>query len=175
MTEIKLYKSKKKAIKLLLLCTPFVLGGIWLLRENPIVGWCSIAFFGMGYVAGIYNLMDKKPMIIINEIGIFDRSTHNGFINWELIHNAYPMSISGQKFICLVIDEKFKPSKKKGKWFKGLAKMNEAIGAQELNIQLGHIQKIDEIKLNHFILLMSRANPSEKAGLVKALESEGLS
>ena len=154
---------------MMLLCSIFVALGIWLLPKEPIVGWSCIGFFGLAYPLGIYNLIDKKPMIIINEIGIFDRSANQEFINWELILDAYPINISGQKFICLIIDEKFKPSRKKGTFYRSAVKLNEAIGAQELNIHLGQIEKIDEIKLTEFILQMSKADKSTKTELIKTL------
>ncbi|MDY0780782.1 STM3941 family protein [Tenacibaculum sp. IB213877] len=169
MKEIKLYKSKKKAIQMMLLCTPFVLIGIWMIPEKPILGWLSIALFGLAYPFGIFNLFDKKPIIIINEIGIYDRSTNTDFINWELIQDAYPLDINGQKFVCLVIDEKYKPSNNKSSLYKNAVKLNEAIGAQELNIHLGQIQKIDEVKLTQFILEMSKANKTTKAEMIKML------
>lgn len=175
MIEIKFYKSKKRAINMMLLCSVFVALGIWILPEKQLVGWCCIGFFGLAYPIGIYNLIDKKPMIIINEIGIFDRNANQEFINWELIHDAYPINISGQKFICLIIDEKFKPSRKKGKFYKSAVKLNETIGAQELNIHLGQIEKIDEIKLTEFILQMSKADKNTKTELLKTLPHKELS
>jgi len=140
-----------------------------MLTEKPLIGWFSIFFFGLGYPIGIFNLFDKRPMIIMNEIGIFDRSANADFINWELIQGGYPFDIKGQKFICLIIDEKFKPSKKKGLFHKSMVKLNEAIGAQELNIHLGQIQKINEDELTDFILQMSKANKSDKVELIKTL------
>ncbi|MEM7486186.1 MAG: STM3941 family protein [Bacteroidota bacterium] len=172
MRALKLYKSKRKAVRLLLLCTPFVAMGIWMLVEGNLFGWALIAFFGLAYPVGIFNLFDKRPQIILNEIGIFDRSISQDYINWELIQNAYPIAISGQRFICLVVDEKFKPSKKKGRFSKSVAKLNEAIGAQELNINLGQVQKINDIKLTLFILQMSKANKTDKAELLKSLPSK---
>lgn len=169
MTEIKFYKSKQRAIRLILLCTPFVLIGFWALSNNPLLGWSCISFFGLGYPIGIYNLIDKKPAIIINEIGIFARSANNEFINWELIQDAYPISINSQRFICLILNEDYKPSKKKGFIYKSAVKLNEAIGAQELNIHLGQIKKIDEIKLTEFILAMSKADKAAKTNLIKSL------
>ncbi|GMN11210.1 hypothetical protein MTsPCn9_20850 [Croceitalea sp. MTPC9] len=170
MTEVKLYKSKKSAIKVMALCTPFVVLGIFILGKNPLIGWLNIGFFGLAYPLGIFNLLDRRPALILNELGIFDRSIHKDFINWELIKDAYPISINRQKFICLLIDEKFKPSKKKRLFYKSVAKLNEAIGAQELNINLGQIQKIDEVKLTLFILKMSKATKTDKATLLKELE-----
>lgn len=152
------------------ICTPFAVLGIFILGKSPLVGWFSIAFFGLAYPIGIYNLLDKRPAIILNEVGIFDRSINKEFINWELIKEAYPISINRQKFICLVVDEKFKPSKKKGFSYKSVSKLNEAIGAQELNINLNQVQKIDEVKLTLFILKMSKATKTDKATLLKELE-----
>jgi hypothetical protein len=152
------------------MCTPFVVLGIFLLGKSPLVGWLSIGFFGLAYPIGIYNLLDKRPAIILNELGIFDRSIHKEFINWELIKDAYPMSIKSQKFICLVVDEKFKPSKKKGVFYKSLSTLNEALGAQELNINLNQVQKMDEVKLTQFILKMSKATKTDKTMLLKELE-----
>ncbi len=150
------------------LCTPFVVLGILIIGKNPWLGWLSAGFFGLAYPVGIYNLLDKRPMLIFNEIGLFDRSTHNEFINWELIKDAYPINISGQKFICLLIDENFKPSKKKNRFYKSVSKLNEAIGAQELNINLGQVQKIDEVKLTLFILNMAKATKMDRTQLIKA-------
>ena len=172
MTEIKLYKSPWRAIKLILLCSIFVAFGLWGIMKSNMpswIAWFNIGFFGLGYPVGLKHLFDRRPQIIINEIGIFDRTTHKDFINWEIIKDAYPINISGQKFICLVVDEQFKPSKKKGKRYQKAAKFNEAIGAQELNLSLGQI-RVDVIKLTEFIILMrSSAKSDKKELIIKAL------
>ena len=156
---------------MMLLCSIFVALGVFILSKEPLLGWLCIGFFGLAYPLGIYNLIDKKPMIIINEIGIFDRSANRDFINWELIHDAYPINISGQKFICLIINETFKPSKTKGLFYRSAVKLNEAIGAQELNIHLGQIKKIDDIRLTEFILEMSKAATTTITELIKTLSN----
>lgn len=171
MNEITLYKSRKKSIRLLLLCLPFILIGIFIVREGGgWIGWMSIIFFGLGIPISIMNLLDKKPQIIINEIGVFDRTIHNEIINWEVIYDAYPISINGQKFICLVIDENFKPSRKKGKLYQKTARLNEMIGAQELNLNLAMVN-VDEIKLTMFIQAMIHADKSERANIPHSLKS----
>ena len=168
MKEIKLYKSPWRAIKLILLCSIFVALGLWgvLTGQMPNwVAWLNIGFFGLGYPVGLFHLFDRRPQIIINEVGIFDRTTNKDFINWEIIQDAYLIDIHKQQFICLVVDEKFKPSQNKSKLYQQTAKFNEAIGAQELNISLGQI-KIDPEKLTEFILLMRTATSSDKTGLL---------
>ncbi len=162
-------------IKLLLCCSIFVGVGIWIVIEDfsNWIGWANISFFGLGYPLGLYQLFDKRPQIIINEFGIFDRTIHKEFINWELIQDAYLNSINGQKFICLVVEESFELSKKKGRWYKKVASMNKALGFQELNIMLGQI-KIEEEKFTEFILAMSKADKPNRDVLMKALPVEGM-
>jgi len=171
MKEIKLYKSPWRAVKLILLCSIFVALGLWgILTDMPTwIAWLNIGFFGLGYPVGLFHLFDRRPQIIINETGIFDRTTNKDFINWEIIQDAYLIDIHKQKFICLVVDEIFKPSLKKSKLYQQTAKFSEAIGAQELNISLGQI-KIDPEKLTEFILLMRNATKPNKTELInKAL------
>ncbi len=171
MKEIKLYKSRWRAIKLLLLSSIFVIGGIWLITstdDSKWVGWMSIIFFGLGLPIALFHLFDRRPQIVINEIGIYDRTTKLDFINWELIEDAYLTDVNGQKFISLIIDEKYEPSKTKGKKFQRTAKLNKAFGFQEVNISLGQI-KIDEMKLMEFIMAMSGADNTQRKGLIKTL------
>lgn len=171
MKEIKLYKSPWRAIKLILLCSIFVAIGIWGIQTDmpTWAAWLNICLFGLGYPVGLFHLFDKRPQIIINEMGIFDRTTNKDFINWEIIQDAYLIDIHKQKFICLIVDEKFKPSQNKNRLYQQIAKFSQAIGAQELNISLGQI-KIDPEKLTEFILLMRTATKTEQTELInKAL------
>ncbi len=116
MTEIKLYKSPKRVVKLVFLSTIFVATGYWLINytDSPKwAGWVSILFFGLGYPVAIFHLFDRRVQIIINEIGIYDRTTHKDFINWDIIKGAYLTDVHRQKFICLDIDETLVSSFKK--------------------------------------------------------------
>ena len=161
--DIKLYKSPWRAIKLILLCSIFVVGGFFLIQTDAPkwIGYLNIGFFGLGYPVGLFHLLDRRPQIIINEIGIFDRTTYKDFINWDVIQDAYLINISGQKFICLVVDSKYEPSLKKGGFAKSLANINKDIGAQELNISLGQVA-IDEVKLTLFIRAMTAMAPENR-------------
>lgn len=176
MTELRLYKSKKKALVILLLAIPLIYLGVWLIvRENSsetdrIMGWIGTIFFSLGIPVGLFHFFDKRPQVIINEKGIYDRTTHKDFILWEWIQEAYPVNIYGQHFICLAISEEFRPSKKKGKWHQFFAKINETIGAQELNINVSQLQ-IDTFLLTDFVIAMTLADAQQKVQLIKELPS----
>lgn len=66
MKEIKLYTSKAKIIKQILITLPMLALMIWIvMRENNsqfemIMGWFGTFFFGLAIPMGIYRLIDKK-------------------------------------------------------------------------------------------------------------------
>ena len=160
MKEFIIYKSPWKAVKLLLLTSIFVGGGIWLILSEDAeswIGWMSISVFGLGIPLGLFNLFDKRPQIIINKIGIRDRVSKQDIIKWEIIQNAYLTNVDGQKFVCLKVDEAYEPSNKKGKWYKMYAKLNKSLGFQELMITLGQV-KVDEVKLTEIINAMTESD-----------------
>lgn len=167
MEEIRLYKSPWKALKLLLLTIPFVLIAVWILRSgnssstDKIVCWFAICFFELGIPLSFFQLLDKRPQIIINEQGIFDRTAYKDFINWNLIDDAYLVKLHQQIFISIVIKEEFRHLFRFKK-----RRLSLEMGFQEININLGSIKSMDEEKLVEFILAMSTAKPSDKQELI---------
>jgi len=74
MTEIKLFKSPLKSLKLLFISLIFVVAGIWLLLktdDSKIISISAILFFGLGLLFGLFNVLDRRPQIIINKTGIW--------------------------------------------------------------------------------------------------------
>jgi len=170
MTEIKLYKTTTKGLKIIGMCLPFVAIGLWMITDNEygtteyIMGWVGTCFFGLGIPVGLFQTFDKRPQIIISEKGIWDRTTNQDEAKWEQIIEAYPLDIFDQKFISLVTDDTFVFKKKPYKW---AAKINKEIGAQNLNLHLGQIN-IDEIELTNFINRLSKENIEERRKLIKS-------
>ena len=169
MKEFRLYKSPWKAVRLLVGCAAFVgMGAFMLGRPSapPGLGWLAIGFFGLGIPVCLFQLFDRRPQIIVNDVGVFDRTMHHEFINWALIQDVYLVEINKQKFICLVVDQAFEPSRRKGKFRQGVASLNKEMGFQELNISLAFVS-IDAFRFAEFILAMRGAAPSERDALVQ--------
>ncbi len=168
MTEIRLYKSVWQGLKIILLSSVFVVPCAYLLitsRDNSWEIWMGILLFGACYPIGLFMLLDRRPQIIINEIGIYDRNLGNNTINWEIINEAYISEISGQKFICLEVDNSFVPSRTKGKIYRSLVKLNKELRFQELNIAIGGVNA-DPEKLLRLICLMINAGKPDRGGLL---------
>jgi hypothetical protein len=169
MMEYKLYKSPWKAIKLLAVCSLFVAAGFFILsagKASPVGAWLTIGFFGLGIPVSLYRLLDRRPQIIVNEIGIFDRTAHKDFINWEIIQDAYIVNVQQETFICLVVPEEFEPSTKKSMFQRRMAGLSKAIGFQELNISLGNVN-VDAERMAEFILAMRSAERGNRQSLLK--------
>lgn len=169
MKEFRLHKSRWKAAKLLLGCAAFVALGCFMLGQPDAprwVAWASIGFFGLGIPVNLFQLLDRRPQIIVNDVGVFDRIMHHEFINWEIIQDVYLAEVNRQVFICLVVDQAFEPSRRKGKFRQSVASLNKELGFQELNISLGFV-KIDAFRFAEFILAMRGAAPPEREALVR--------
>lgn len=169
MRELKLYKSPWKVLRLTLLCSAFVGLGWFELNQTVApkwIAWSCIGFFGLGIPIGLYQLLDRRPQIIINDVGVLDRNMHHEFINWEIIQDAYLVEMHRQKFLCLIVDQAFEPSRRKGKYKQAVASLNKELGFQELNISLGLIS-IDAIRFAEFILAMRGAKPAEREAMVQ--------
>lgn len=159
--NITLYRSSKVALKLFVLSLAFVLIGLFLVFENEIstknniIGWFSLIFFGLGIIISIFMFFDKKPQIIINQNGIWAKSTKEDIINWEQLENAYLNEINNQKFISIVVTDDYAFKHKISKWVK---KSNNWFGCQQINLNLNQLN-INEDKL---LILIKKNINSEK-------------
>ena len=128
-----------------------------------IVGWLCICFFGLGIPIGFFQVFDRRPQIIINENGIWDRTTKQNEINWEQIESAYPLDIHGQKFVCLVLYDTFEMKKSLYKW---AVKLNEDIGAQKVNLLMSQL-RIDEHEMTKFIEAIITTEKQNRQTIIK--------
>lgn len=172
MTELKLHKTTTKGLKIIGMSIPFVAIGVWMIIQEPegttnyIMGWLCTSFFGLGIPVGIFQTLDRRPQIIINETGIWDRTTNQDLIKWEQIIDAYPLDIFDQKFVSIISDDSFAFKKNPYKW---AAKINKEIGAQNLNIHLGQIH-IDEHKLTELIQSLAKAEKGDRKKIIQSFK-----
>lgn len=169
MTEVKLYKSALKGSKLFVLTILCVIIGIWMITsESPgttmyILGWLGTCLFGLGIPIGLFHLFDRRPQIIITENGIWDRTTSQDEVRWEQIQGAYTLHLHGQTFISLVVDDTFHFRKKPYAW---AAAINDHVGAQQLNLNLGQLH-IDENQLLAFLKEMTETKKENRRTIME--------
>lgn len=173
MKEIVLYKSRWSAIKMILLCSVFVVPGLWMILIDHKPDWrlwLAIGFFSLGYPVGIIQLLDRRPQVIFNEKGFQDRRLCKEFINWESVEDAYIRELNGLKFIALVLNKPLPSAFKKMKLYKSVVRFNQMLGFQELNISASELN-VNAKSLLRFILLMKDIPQSERGeNILLALE-----
>ncbi len=159
MKEIKLYKSPIKSIRLLFLSSLLVLINVWLLYEgeNSKMYWFGLFLFGIGFIIGMFNVLDRRPQIILNKVGIWDRAIREVVIKWEYIEDAYETDFQKQVFISIVTNNGFIKKKKTYSWASWI---NKKVGAQDLNLILTYIN-VDIEKLITLINIL-KIEPLEK-------------
>lgn len=165
MKEIKLYKSPMKSIRLFVLSSIFVIPIFWIITSSDKIDtsmWISILVFGSIFFFSLFNMIDRRSQIIINKIGIWDRSINQDVIKWELIKGANETNVYKQIFISLDLDKDFIIKKKQYKWAK---KLNELFGAKEINLNLSYI-KVDLEKFITLIEVLSHSQIEEREHLI---------
>lgn len=150
MSEIILYKSPLKALRLIALCSIFVIPGSYFIYkgETDLELVLPVCFFSLGYIVGFFHLFDRRPQIIINRKGIWDRTLKLDTIPWHFIFDAYTLTIHKQVFICLVTNNEIADNKKIYKWAKTL---NEGVEAQKINLNFSAVKANPDI-ITHLIL-----------------------
>ncbi|HEY9731995.1 MAG TPA: STM3941 family protein [Drouetiella sp.] len=139
-----LYNSKGKYARLLFICALFVICGITIVTSDHsqsalITGWSSIVFFGLGIVVAIRQMLDNKPRIIIDALGIHDRTLKVGLIEWADIQDASLTRIQREHFIQLDLSDEHKYLERLSTGHKRAARANTFLGYQKLNINLSGV------------------------------------
>jgi hypothetical protein len=139
-------------------------------HENEL--WQGVALFGLGYIVGLFMILDKRPQVIINESGFLYRSKHCKVIPWKAIKsvNIKEKKLSyfhRLKVVNFVVEEAYLPSKNKGKLYKWFASFNQDMGFEELSYPLNYMDVAPD-KLLRLIVELKVAQPSDRPKLLKA-------
>ena len=154
---------------LVLLCVSlgFVAGGVFILLQDQgaWVGWGSVVFFGACSVVFVWQLVDSRPRLIINDDGILDRTLGVGSIPWSEIQGAFIRSIDGNDFICLEVRDPERYRLRLSPVRRAMASANRALGFTDLSVNLSGL-RVNTQEL--FELIMKRAESGYQSGAVDA-------
>lgn len=162
-TEIVIYKSRKKAI--IIIVTGFVLAIIgWLFFQftyNDVAGWSFVILAVLSVILGLGNWFDRKPYIILTERGITETTTIREEIEWSAIHQVDEFFYFGQYFIRLLVDRGYKPSLIHSTWFNRFDRLYEKKGVKAIFIRVSSLE-LGSAKLTQLINKMMIANSTNR-------------
>ena len=160
MEKLIIKNSRWKHVLLLIGCMGFVATGIWIVVHGKSFGWVPILFFGSGLVVSIWQIVDSRPRLIIDEYGVLDRTLGVGRIAWGDIEAAYVRSINGNDFICLELKNSEKYAQKLSRVKLAMAAANRGLGFTDFNLNLSGVDaSTDEV----FELLMKYCQVAAEA------------
>ena len=124
----------------------FVAAGIAMVAQGKAFGWVAILFFGCGVPIYIWQIVDSRPRLIIDDDGVLDRTMGVGRIAWGDIETAYVRSIDGNDFICFELKDPEKYLQKSSKVKRAMAGANRGLGFTDFNLNLvGVDAKTEEV------------------------------
>lgn len=146
MEKLIIKNSRWKYILLLIASIGFVCAGIWMIIDGEWFGWVGALFFGSGIPIFVWQIIDSRPRLIIDDNGILDRTLGVGYIAWRDIEAAYVQSISGNDFICLELRNTEHYAQKLSNVKRAMTAANRGLGFTDFNINLSGVDaKTDEV------------------------------
>ena len=139
MKHIEIKASRVKYLILLITAAAFTVAGVFIiLVDGPAwVGWMSIVFFGCGGIpVFIWQLIDSRPRLVIDDVGLFDRTLGVGKIPWDEITGAYKKTIQGSAFVCLHLLDPERYVGKLSAVKRAMLRTNEKLGFTPISLNL---------------------------------------
>lgn len=117
--KIEIRLNKLRIARLMLGSAVFVAIGVWMLIHEPqvkngvmnqpvvkaILATSALVFFGASFLIYLVKLINTKPALIIDDIGITDNTsfTSGGFIPWNDIDGFKHLTIQKQHFLAVLV------------------------------------------------------------------------
>jgi hypothetical protein len=143
MQPIIIKSSRGKYILLTVLSLAFVAAAIVMVTSasasragNAWKGWLGIVFFGACAAVGVWQTLDPRPRLIIDDEGVFDRTLKVGRIPWSEIAGVHLPSMMSKQFICLDLRDEDRWIASLARPYQVMVKGNEALGFTRLNLNL---------------------------------------
>jgi hypothetical protein len=92
------------------------------------VGWFGVAFFGLCFVAILFQLLRRGPTVVIDEFGVFDRRLGVGCIPRQDIASVSAAQVKSQRLILLWLGNEDQYLSHVSAWRHRLAAANRALG-----------------------------------------------
>lgn len=156
--EIALYKSKRKARTIIGVCIVVLIAGVIILinTDKTVAGWSILLLSVFGLIFGISTFFERKPVIVMDESGISERSFGNDSIEWGAMKSADPFHFRGQYYIRIITDKNYKPSLPGNRFYR-LDRLNDQAGIKTLYLKISMVDA-NPRKLLLFIREMMKAD-----------------
>lgn len=161
--EIRIYRSRKKGLMLILLTSLFAVPCVYFMAhgDDSKTLWIGLGFGLLGYPVALMLLLDRRPRMILREEGIYSKPVGPAPIKWETIDATSTARVQQETFICLELNTPYESGKKKGRLGKYMSALNEQMGFGDISLHTGELDARHE-KLLALIMQLIQADPTER-------------
>jgi hypothetical protein len=165
MEKLVIKSSRWKYFLYLFAALGFVVTGAVMIASGERFGWAAVVFFGAGIPVFVWQIVDSRPRLVIDERGVTDRTLGVGRIEWRDVEAAYVISISGTDFICLELSAPEKYLGRLSKVRRAMATANRKMGFTDFSLNLSGVDaRTDEV----FELVMKFCETSRRDAAPRA-------
>jgi hypothetical protein len=101
--------SRRKALLVLFISICFVALGVWMTSERPVLGWLTVAFFGLGIPVSLLTLLPNCMYLRLDEEGFeMGSPIRKHKFKWTDVADFHIGSISGAKMIAITFYPEYK-------------------------------------------------------------------
>ena len=94
--------SKIGTLGLLLVCSIFVAGGVWMSSRGEWMGWFASCFFGLGIIVAIVQLLPNASYLLLTEDGFESRSLYRSwFLRWNEVAYFSTVTIGHNRMVSM--------------------------------------------------------------------------
>ena len=149
---LEFYISKRQIIMLILFSIALVLLGLFCIKSTSLVissiGWITILIGIFGIMIGGYHFINRKPRLILSDIGIEEKQITKNIILWDEIITVSINEEQGQKVLQVIFTTTVKKDRFK-LLYRISGKQNLENNTVKFNLDILHV---DYQLLNAFLM-----------------------
>ena len=142
--KIECTTAYEKVGLLLVCCVAFVVGGLVMTGDpdpySRIIGWAGVVLFGMGLPILGGMLLRTGVVVRFDGEGIYDRRLGPEVIRWEAIDRLELLSIQGNKFIGVRLQDRRAYLARMNVWARLVHHANGCVGFRLIYVNLGALR-----------------------------------
>jgi len=96
--------------------------------KQPVAGWFLLLFFGPGAVLLLLRLFDRRPQLIVDVQGVFDRNLGAGWISWLDIEATWRVSVFDHELLVLELRDPDRYLSRLSRWRRMVDRWNRRRG-----------------------------------------------
>lgn len=141
MDEIIIRNSKGAALFGLFIFVPFTLIGLYLLnKEASFTNWAILLVFGVLSVVCVWMYFDRRPRLVLDSVGIDDKRTKMGVIEWRDITQVSIVSTKNTHHLQLRVVDISKYKSRMGVLQKMGSKIDKVAGLGDLSVNVAGLE-----------------------------------